>query len=212
MKILKRTLYLLLIIVIFLLGYYKFWFLRLPQRNIPHNEHVFVSPANGKIVSVAKWSRNSLVVTKGEDGAINVWTKDVDTAGTMVSIQMNVFNAHYQRAPVSGRVIAENYVKGSFNNAVSMSNEYGIRFENEHNEFLLRSSSGKKYKVIQIAGLLARRIVSYAQPGSEVKQGDVIGLIRLGSQVTVIFPHDVEVAVKNGDIVTDGESVIGIDK
>ena len=212
MKILRRLLYLFLFIVVLLLGYYRLWFLRMPDRNIPHNEHVYVSPANGKIVSVAKWNRNNLVVTKGDDGAINVWTKDVDTAGTIVSIQMNVFNAHYQRAPLSGRVIAETYVRGSFNNAVTMSNEYGIRFENEHNEFLLQSNSGKKYKVIQIAGLLARRIVSYVQPGSEVKQGDIIGLIRLGSQVTVIFPHDVEVAVKNGDIVTDGESVLGIDK
>jgi phosphatidylserine decarboxylase len=180
----------------------------LPDRNIPHNSKIFVSPANGKIVSISHWNSESLVVTKAEYGAINVWTKDVDTAGTIVSIQMDVTNVHYQRAPVDGKVISENYVKGSFHNAVQMSNEYGIRFENEHNEFLLTTPSGEKYKVIQIAGLLARRIVDDTKPGQELKQGDVIGLIKLGSQVTIILPHDVKVVATIGEITTDGETVL----
>lgn len=173
---------------------------------------MFVSPANGTIVSITHWNTDSLLIRKEEHGAINVWTSDVDTAGTIVSIQLNIANVHYQRAPVAGRVISEKYVRGSFHNAVSMSNEYGIRFENEHNEFLMESPAGSKYKVIQIAGLLARRIVSYERPGDQVKQGDVIGLIKLGSQVTVIFPHDVLVTAKIGEEVVDGETMIGIDK
>src|SRR5579863_6486538 len=107
MKWLRRILYSIICLVIFLLAYYKFWFLRQPERKIPHNDKVFVSPANGKIVSVKKWNSESLIVTKEQFGAINVWTKDVDTAGTIVSIQMDVTNVHYQRAPVSGKVISE---------------------------------------------------------------------------------------------------------
>ena len=209
MKFLKGLIYTAIALTVFLFTYYQVWFLRQPNRNIPGNSQVFVSPANGKIVSIHKWNSQSLVVTKEEYGAINVWTKDVDTAGTIISIQMDVTNVHYQRAPVDGKVINETYTHGSFHNAVQMSNEYGIRFENEHNEYLMETTTGKKYKVIQIAGFLARRIVDYTKPGQAVKQGDVIGLIKLGSQVTVLLPHDVEVLVKNGDVTIDGETILG---
>ncbi len=209
MKFLRLLICTAVILTVFLFTYYQVWFLRQPARNIPGNEHVFVSPANGKIVSIHKWNSASLVVTKEEFGAINVWTKDVDTAGTIISIQMDVTNVHFQRAPVAGKVLAETYTHGSFHNAVQMSNDYGIRFENEHNEILMQTPSGKKYKVIQIAGFLARRIVDMTVPNQVVKQGDVIGLIKLGSQVTVLLPHDVEVLVKQGDVTVDGETILG---
>lgn len=208
MKLLKRTVYFLLALFVVLFAYYRLWFLRQPLRNIPNNNTEFVSPANGTIVSIHKWNSETLVVTKQQFGAINVWTRDVDTAGTIISIQMDVTNVHYQRAPVGGKVLSENYTRGSFNNAVRMSNEYGIRFENEHNEYLLETPNGKKYKVIQIAGFLARRIVDYTKPGQVLKQGDVIGLIKLGSQVTILLPHDVKVLAKVGDVTVDGESIL----
>src|SRR5579863_908501 len=132
MKWLRRILITIVVLAIVLYGYYHVWFLRQTPRNIPFNDKVFVCPANGKIVSIHTWNSQSLVVTKEEYGAINVWTKDVDTAGTIISIQMDVTNVHYQRAPVAGKVISETYTHGSFHNAVRMSNEYGIRFENEH--------------------------------------------------------------------------------
>lgn len=208
MKILKRFLLLVVAFAVFCVAYYQIWFLRQPARNIPNSNSVFVAPANGKIVSVRKWNTESLMELKGELGVIKVWTKDVDTAGTIISIQMDPMNVHYQRAPMEGKVVSEKYTKGSFNNAVVMSNEYGIRFENEHNEFLLETTTGKRYKVIQISGFLARRIVDYTKPNQVVKQGDVIGLIKLGSQVTVILPHDVMVVAKTGEVTIDGETVI----
>ena len=198
------------VILLLLIGYYRFWFLRQPERMMPNDEHIFASPANGTVVSIRPWNRETLTVTKEEFGAINVWTKDVDTAGTIVSIQLHVANVHYQRAPTSGKLIAERYVRGSFNNAVSMSNEYGIRFENEHNEMLFETLNGKRYKVIQIAGFVARRIEDYVSPDQSVKQGEVIGLIKLGSQVTLILPHQIKVAVKEGDTVVDGETALGL--
>ena len=212
MKLLKYLLSTFLILVIAFLAFYKFWFLRLPDRKIPHDSHVFVSPANGTIVSVSSWNKESLVVTKEQFGAINVWTKDVDSAGYMISIQMDPTNVHYQRAPMDGKFISKVYTKGSFNNAVQMSNEYGIRFENEHNEILLETPRGTKYKVVQIAGFLARRIEDYLQPNQTLKQGDVIGLIKFGSQITVLLPHTAHVQAKKGDVVIDGESVLAVEE
>ncbi len=195
-------------LLIFFLIFYRVWFLRQPGRNIPAKENVFVSPANGKVVSVREWNQEVLRECKGDLGVINVWTKDVDTAGTIISIQMNPMNVHYQRAPTGAKVISKQYSSGSFNNAVTMCNDYGIRFENEHNELLLQTASGKNYKVIQIAGFLARRIEDYVNPGQNIKQGDVIGLIKLGSQVTVILPRGIKPKVKSGDITIDGETII----
>lgn len=208
MKILKRSLIVFLVIVVALVAYYRIWFLRMPDRNIPNNSSVFVAPANGVVVSVNRWDAASLTILKKQFGIINVWTKDVDTAGTIISIQMDPTNVHFQRAPIAGKVVSERYTKGNFNNAVVMSNTFGIRFENEHNEFLMETATGKKYKVIQIAGFVARRIVDFTHPNQEVKQGEVIGLIKLGSQVTIILPHDVTVLAKKGDITIDGETVI----
>ncbi len=208
MKFLKRLLLVLLVLVLAGLAFYQFWFLRQPVRNIPHSNTVYISPANGEIVSIKRWNTETLQETKGSMGLINVWTKDVDTAGTIISIQMDPMNVHYQRAPMAGKVVSKNYVTGSFNNAIVMSNEYGIRFENEHNEFLMETTAGKRYKIIQIAGFLARRIVDYTKPEQAVEQGDVIGLIKLGSQVTVILPHDAEVSAKVGDVTIDGETVL----
>lgn len=212
MKILRNSLYAVTATIFVLATYYQFWFLRQPERNIPKNNSIFVAPANGKIVSVNKWNAESISVNKGELGVINVWTKDVDTAGTIISIQMDPTNVHFQRAPVDGNVVLHKHTKGSFNNAVVMSNDYGIRFENEHNEILLRTTSGKKYKIIQIAGFLARRIEDYVEPGQEVKQGDIIGLIKLGSQVTILLPHDVEVIAKTGETTIDGETILANEK
>ncbi|HWB62465.1 MAG TPA: phosphatidylserine decarboxylase [Chitinophagales bacterium] len=205
---LRRVLTVVVLLTVFTLGYYRVWFLRQPERNIPNNNALIVSPANGRIVSISKWNSESLLVTKEKFGAINVWTKDVDTAGTIISIQMDVTNVHYQRAPVGGTVISEDYEKGSFHNAVRMSNEYGIRFENEHNAILLQAANGEKYKVIQIAGFLARRIIDYTHPGDSITQGQIIGLIKLGSQVTIILPHSAVVEAKTGDVTVDGETVL----
>ncbi|MES2620106.1 MAG: phosphatidylserine decarboxylase [Bacteroidota bacterium] len=209
MKIIKWLCYSLAFVILFCVAYYRIWFLRQPERNIPNNPSVFVAPANGVVVSVKRWTADNLLVKKGEFGVINVWTKDVDTGGTIISIQMDPTNVHFQRAPQDGKLLSERYTKGDFNNAVVMSNEYGTRFENEHNEMLFQSTSGKKYKLVQIAGFLARRIEDYVVPEQQVKQGEVIGLIKLGSQVTVILPHDITPNVKVGDITVDGETVIG---
>ena len=212
MKLLKQFVVIALVIAGFLFVYYELWFLRKPDRKIPYNNSILVSPANGVVVSINKWDGVMLKELKGELGAINVWTKDVDTSGYVISIQMDPTHVHFQRAPATGHVISEVYSRGSFNNAVVMSNEYGIRFENEHNEMLMETLSGKKYKVIQIAGFVARRIEEYVSPNQKVKQGEIIGLIKLGSQVTVILPHNIKPAVTVGMTTIDGETLLAAEE
>lgn len=207
MKKIKITLYIFSIVLLLLIGYYRFWFLRLPERKFDENPKVLVSPANGLVASVSAYNDSFLEVNKGKYGIINVWTKDVDTAGTIISIVMNVTNVHYQRAPMSSKVITHQYTKGKFNNAVANDNPFGIRFENEHNEILFESPEGKRVKIIQIAGLLARRIVDFVQPQQKVKKGEVVGLIKLGSQVTIILPKGVKTKVQAGQTILDGEPI-----
>jgi phosphatidylserine decarboxylase len=199
----------LLTVVVVCAGFYKFWFLRQPPRHIPHDSHLFVSPANGKVVSITHWDKEYLAITKEKYGLINVWAADVDTAGTMISIQMDPTHVHYQRAPLDCKILSHRHVSGSFNNALGSDNPYGIRFENEHNEILIQANDSSKYKIIQIAGFLARRIEDYVEPGQIEKQGDVIGLIKLGSQVTIILPHNAKISAQIGETVIDGESVLG---
>jgi phosphatidylserine decarboxylase len=209
MKYIKYLFYTLVAVVIFFAGFYKFWFLRQPARHTPHDNHLFISPANGKVVSITRWNKDFLAITKEKYGLISVWAKDVDTAGYMISIQMDPTHVHYQRSPLDAQIISHQHVPGSFNNALGSDNPYGIRFENEHNEILIQTVDSSRYKIIQIAGFMARRIEDYIQLGQQVKQGDVIGLIKLGSQVTVILPHNVKVDTKVGETVIDGESVLG---
>lgn len=208
MKWLKRIGISIGLVVLSLFLLYQFYFLRLPDRNVPHNPTVFVSPANGIIAAVKPWGGDSVVVPKGLEGAIKLLTADLGPTGTLVSITLNLQNVHYQRAMIAGKYLGSTYREGEFHNALVHENDYGMRFENEHNVMLFESGNGTRYKVVPIAGAAARRIVDMmVDKGPQpVEQGDVIGLIRMGSQVTVVFPAGVDVLVKPGDYVVDGET------
>lgn len=209
-KIFKYITIALVVFVVGFLLFYRFWFLRCPERKIDLSENTFVSPANGEIVSITKFNQEWIDVTKEKFGVIHLWTNDVDTAGYIISIQMNPSHVHYQRMPVNGKIVSHKHTSGSFNNAIQMSNDMGIRFENEHNEILLENSEGKKFKVVQIAGFVARRIVDFVQPDMQKKKGELIGLIKLGSQITVVLPQGYKPNVEIGKTVTDGESVLAV--
>ena len=209
MRYFRTFIYVFLAVAVFCVAFYNFWFLRQPARHVPHDSHLFVSPANGKVVSITSWSKDYLNITKAKYGLITVWAADVDTSGYMISIQMDPTHVHFQRSPLDARVIWHKHSHGNFNNALAASNEYGIRFENEHNEILLETPDSNRYKIIQIAGFLARRIEDYVEPNQKLVQGDVIGLIKFGSQVTVILPHNTKIDARIGETVIDGESVLG---
>jgi len=203
--------------VLCLYVWYKRVFLRQPNQLLAaaYNPTKFLSPANGTVVSVRAFDSNSDFIENKYDtedniaGAIKLFAGDVDTAGTIMSIHMGLDNVHYQVCPLDATVDKIEYVSGNHKNAISKSPDGVIRYENEHCSYLFQTSIGIKYKVVQIAGFVARKIESYVSEGQQVNQGDQIGVIKLGSQVTVILPSSISCMVKVGDVVDEGKTIMG---
>lgn len=166
------------------------YFFRNPDRYPPANEKAIVAPADGKIIFVGKVPENRYF----EGGEV-----------TKVSIFMNVFNVHVNRVPINSKVIDQFYNKGRFLNA-SLDK---ASFENEQSGLLLETESGIKILCVQIAGLIARRIVSYPETGDLLERGRRYGLIRFGSRVDLYFPEGIEVLARLGDKTVAGETVLG---
>ncbi|NOZ80184.1 MAG: phosphatidylserine decarboxylase family protein [DPANN group archaeon] len=204
----------LLLLILFLLVltmgmwlFYRYVFLRNPVRTIPPGDSI-VSPADGIISSVIRTGAKDLSIPKGHLGRIRTYARDVAAETILVLIVMNLWHVHYQRAPIHGKIIKQRHRRGKFRNAV-MGNRLRCLFENEKNEFLI-TNRAFKVKVIQIAGILARRIVPMAKVNEKVMKGQVIGLIRLGSQVALIMPSTVRLRVEEGQPVKAGETIIGV--
>lgn len=205
--VLRRFWWIFTILLLFVgLGmlWYNLFFLRLPKRVIVEDPSVFLSPANGKVISIVTWLDS--VVEKNHRVVIEDAMRDTGDGSTMVSIMMTPLNVHYQRLPQTSDLIDQVYHKGKFLNAMT---DPAATFENEYNAMLFQTPTWTKYKVIQIAGKMARRIVSFVQPWASLKQGDVIGVIKLGSQVTIIFDNTVEVTAQVGDVLHEWLTVIG---
>ncbi len=204
---LKKILITLAALILIALAFYRFWFLRQPERVTPVDATAFISPANGVIAAVEQWDVAQLEWEK-DNGVVQVMTTDVAEKGWLIAIEMNVMNVHYQRAPADGRFLQNLYTEGKFNNALIKTNRFGLRLENERNDMLFETKDGIKYKVVQVSGLLARRIEDFMEPGQTVKAGEVIGVIKMGSQVGLILPENVEPLVKMGETVIDGETIL----
>ncbi|VAV84394.1 Phosphatidylserine decarboxylase [hydrothermal vent metagenome] len=166
------------------------WFFRDPVREIPSGgAWTIVSPADGVVIKAE---------TVQEDKLLNA-------EAIKVSIFMNVFNVHVNRTPIYGRVIKVVYSPGKFFNAsFDKASLY-----NEQNAILMEGYGGRRIVFTQIAGLIARRIVCRAKEGMELNCGERFGLIRFGSRLDVYLPLDTEIAVKVGDKVNAGTSIIG---
>ena len=198
--------YPLLIIAIFLASLlltfillWRFYFLRNPKPNIDSNPKAILSPANGIIAKMMQYKNENKTAEKGLFGKIPLITKDVAKEGYIVLIRLHVYNVHWQRAPIQGKVEKTTYLKGKFLNAVKNAESMQCFFENERNEILI---NGKiKCKVIQIAGYLARRVECLVKEQQSINAGEIIGLINLGSQCAVIFPKNIKLNIKEGDSV-----------
>jgi phosphatidylserine decarboxylase len=167
---------------------FHFFFFRNPERKIPRNDNVILSPADGTILKVTEVEEPIYHKEK-------VW---------QVCIFMSVFNAHINRMPVSGVVDWVEYQKGKFR----VASLDAAMEQNEHTQIGIKHKKGKVF-FKQIAGLIARRIVNRAKQGEEVKQGDRFGLIKYSSRVDLYLPLSVNIAVKAKDKVKAGLSVIG---
>ena len=168
-----------------------YYFFRDPERVTPARPGLIVSPADG-IVSLIEPA-----VPPSELGM-------ADVALTRVSVFMNVFNCHVNRVPVAGEIISVAYRPGKYFNA-SLDK---ASVDNERNSLCVRMGDGKELAVVQIAGLVARRIVCFVKPGAHLARGERFGLIRFGSRLDVYLPTGVDPLVSIGQTMVAGETVL----
>ena len=172
-----------------LLAAFVFYFFRDPERELPFGEGTVISPGDGKIIDIREVQEPSFI-----EGACR-----------RITIFLSVFNVHMQRAPVSGDVAYREYRPG----------EYAVAWHPKASEKNERSSlglvvRGHRVLVRQIAGLIARRIVTYPEQGQHVERGERIGLIRFGSRVDLFIPLDWTLDCAVGDKVAGGSTVLAL--
>ena len=162
-------------------------FFRDPPRVVPGQPNAVLSPADGRIVTVEQ----------GRDPYL-------DRDALKISVFMNVFNVHSNRSPVDGNVVDAWYHAGSFLNAALDK----ASLENERNALHLRTRDGDDITCVQIAGLIARRILCYAKPGDQLVRGERYGFIRFGSRVDVYVASTAMPKVAAGDVVYATETIL----
>lgn len=172
---------------LWLLTFFVLQFFRDPARQAPENARAVLSPADGRVVVVEK-------------------TRDIygEREALKISVFMNVFNVHSNRSPVDGEVEKVAYFPGQFFNA-SLDK---ASLANERNALLIRASNGEMVTCVQIAGLVARRILCYAGEGTRLERGQRFGFIRFGSRVDVYLPLTAQPKVAVGDKVYATETVL----
>ena len=176
-------------IVLFFITAFVAYFFRDPDRATPQDAHAVVAPADGKVVEVS----NALEET--------FLGKEMKRIGIFLSIT----DCHINRSPLNGTVSGTKYIKGKFGLAYSES----ASRENERLSTLIRSEEKEDIVLVQIAGFLARRIVSYLAIGNHVSRGQRFGMIKFGSRVDLYLPLNSEVVCNIGDSVFGGETIIG---
>ena len=182
------------------------WFNRIPQRHIPQATNAIVSPANGKVIAIQEEQDQILRFFKnGRENVVSLPL--INPPYKAIVIEMNVSNVHVQRMPIGGTIISKRYIPGRFQNAVFSRNKERLAEENEKMIHVIKNDN-TTVGVIQVAGILARRIQSFVNEGDVLQKGDIFGRILLGSQVVLILPNNAKLNVKVGDVLTDGESVV----
>ena len=176
-------------LVLLLLTLFVLWFFRNPQRETPEKETLVTSPADGRVIRIEE------AVSEEQPGKTFL----------KVSIFMNIFNVHVNRIPYSGRVRFIRYRPGKFLSA----NLDKASALNERNTVMVQTDDGREIMTVQIAGLIARRIVCWLREGMQVRKGDRFGLIRFGSRLEVFLPLGSAILVEVGDRVRAGETPIG---
>ena len=180
-------------ILLILLTIWVYYFFRDPERYSINDDSYLISPADGLVTDISEKSGPEELRLE-------------NTTFTKISVFMNIFNCHVNRLPSSGTIEEIYYKPGKFLNAsLDKASE-----ENERNYFKVKLKNGEEIIIVQIAGLIARRIVCEAEQGQELKQGDRIGMIRFGSRVDIYFKNK-RVLAKLGQNVVAGESLIASD-
>lgn len=165
------------------------WFFRDPDRLTPDESGAVISAADGKVVSVRQMEQNRFV----------------EGSCLQIGVFMNIFNVHVNRIPCTGKVEDIRYSPGRFMPA----DRKDASTKNEHNAIIITTGGGHTIAAVQIAGLVARRIICNAAAGQEVTAGQRFGMICFGSRVDLYLPKDTQPAVSPGDRVRAGTTVMG---
>ena len=166
-------------VVLLVLCVFVAFFFRDPERSIPEDPRVIVSPADGKVIRL-----------------------DREGEGSKLSIFLSLFDVHINRAPIDGTLIQRDHKPGKFKVA------YDERASVENEQLTITIAGERKLTFSLVAGMIARRIRVWTSEGSQVQKGDKIGLIRFGSRVDIVLPPECEIVVGKGDRVYGGSSVI----
>lgn len=179
-------------ITVLLFGLFVFTiaFFRNPRRPCPGEPNEVLCPADGTIVAISMVENDRFL----------------EEPTVMISIFMSPFNVHINRAPIKATVEKTIYNPGKFLNAASEKSS----LENEQNALILRMEDGRRIAVNQIAGLIARRIVCYADTGDHLDRGERFGLIRFGSRVDIHLPPDTKLTCAVGERVYGGDTIMGV--
>lgn len=169
------------------------FFFRDPERFTPQVPNAVISPADGVVTLV----ENNATPPEELGLANNDWTK--------ISVFLNVFNVHVNRAPIAGKITQVKYKEGKFLSA----NLLEASSENERNSAVVQTANGDKVVFVQVAGLVARRIISDLKEGQDVVAGERYGIIRFGSRADIYLPKSAKVKVLVGQTMVGGETVIG---
>jgi phosphatidylserine decarboxylase len=162
------------------------WFFRDPERSVPQGDDLVVAPADGTVLDIVSMNEEKVGPC------------------TKVPIFMSVFSVHVNRAPVSGKVVGKEYKKGKFHVA-----SVGKKTDANERMILYIENKDGVYRVDQVAGLVARRIISFVEVGDTVEAGQRIGLIRFGSLLECFMPEGVKPQVSKGQHTSAGTTVIG---
>jgi phosphatidylserine decarboxylase len=189
-----------LVIPLLLLAYGVFLFFRDPERYPPSDPKAVLSPADGRICLIQEVPLPEEL--KPEETGIEEWNAKTFMR---VSVFMSVFNVHVNRMPTAGTIVKKAYVPGKYLNA---SLDKASK-DNERCAYMVETADGTRYGVVQIAGLVARRIVPFVEEGAVLGQAERFGLIRFGSRLDVYLPAGVKPEVRLGQIMVAGETVLG---
>ncbi|NWF54086.1 MAG: phosphatidylserine decarboxylase family protein [Syntrophaceae bacterium] len=165
------------------------YFFRDPERDVPPDEKAILSPADGKVIQVQPCEEERFL--KG--------------AAIKVSVFMSLFNVHVNRSPLSGRIVDSSYSSGKFLRA----DLDRASTANEQNALLVETEEGARLLVVQIAGLIARRIVCWVKKGDSVVRGQRFGLIRFGSRLDIYLPPGTRLQVQVGQKALAGQTILG---
>jgi phosphatidylserine decarboxylase len=165
------------------------WFFRNPFRVVPQGSRVVVAPGDGKVIAIQEEFEPRFIKERS----------------IRISIFLNVFDVHINRVPCEGIIEDVQYQPGLF----LVASKPDATLRNEQNALMIRTVQGAKVLCVQVAGLIARRIVCWISPGDRAVRGERFGLIRFGSRMDTFFPVGTAVKVEVGDRVKGGETILG---